>query len=293
MVRLYRYPHPVIPDKWLYVGQTKNPTLRDKRHRKADRGFGLRFRKQFGDIPIPAPVIFGEPLLNKSDADCAEVVAMFQYHTWYGYPGGMNLILPSSQDYTDVAHLGGRRAVELGVGVHSLKWRGVGGRKTVELGVGVHSPEARARALMAARITGNINREKKLGIYGLTSEQRVQAGHKGGTISGNNNKEKSVGYCGLTFEQRSEAGHKGGAISGPIVGKRNVKSGLLTRIQSIGGKIGGRISGPANGRKQAPITNCLRWNIRRGKPCICGRHLVPESGIIPCAYPVSARNHGQ
>ena len=33
--------------------------------------------------------------------------------------------------------------------------------------------------------------------------------------------------------------------------------------------VSGSIQG---GKASAPITNCLRWNVRRGKPCACGRH---------------------
>ena len=43
-------------------------------------------------------------------------------------------------------------------------------------------------------------------------------------------------------------------------GKKNVDSGHLASISSTGGKVGGR------------IVCCLRWNIRRGRPCSCGRH---------------------
>jgi hypothetical protein len=109
----------------------------------------------------------------------------------------------------------------------------------------------------------------------------------------------------------SERNQKGGRAQG----RRNIESGQLASIAGLGGRkcvengldyaamgrIGGRKGGrnqprevkAANGRSTrekglgifAPgasgagsrVTNCLRWNIRRGKPCVCGRHGVTNA----------------
>jgi hypothetical protein len=61
-----------------------------------------------------------------------------------------------------------------------------------------------------------------------------------------------LGMFNLTAEQKAKNGKRGG--------RKNVETGHLRSISSKAGKI------------QGPITCCLRWNIRRGKPCSCGRH---------------------
>jgi hypothetical protein len=124
IVHLYRYPHPFIRDKWLYVGQG---TKRDKDHRSGRSSFGFRFRKLFPNIPLPSPVKWQEAVENQFDANRAETVAMFHYHTWRGYIGGMNLSLPGSRDYEKMAqyngHLQGCRNAENG---HMAKIQRIG-----------------------------------------------------------------------------------------------------------------------------------------------------------------------
>jgi hypothetical protein len=104
----------------------------------------------------------------------------------------------------------------------------------------------------------------------------------------------------------------GGRIVGRIQGRKNVENGNLARIQSLGGRThvesghlarisklpqtkaarqqNGRVAGrkavesgqlanisSLGGRKIAESgllvnANCVRWNIRRGKACTCGKH---------------------
>jgi len=104
VVCLYRYPHPFIQDKWLYVGQGID---RDKRHRSGKSSFGRRFQTLFPNATLPQPVRWEETANNCLDANCAEILAMFKYHTWRGYPGGMNLTFPGSHDYKNISRLGG------------------------------------------------------------------------------------------------------------------------------------------------------------------------------------------
>lgn len=103
---------------------------------------------------------------------------------------------------------------------------------------GIYSEKAYARRVAISREIGIRSKELGRGFFGMTHEEHVAAGLKGGKIGG----------------------LKGGRIGGKIQGQKNVKSGLLLRAAGLGGKV------------QAPITNCLRWNIRRGKPCTCGKH---------------------
>ena len=75
-------------------------------------------------------------------------------------------------------------------------------------------------------------------------------GRIGGPIQGRKHAENKTGVCGRTPEQISEHAYMGGCISG----RKAVESG---QIQALG---------------RSGITNCLRWNIRRGKSCVCGKH---------------------
>jgi hypothetical protein len=67
-----------------------------------------------------------------------------------------------------------------------------------------------------------------------------------------------------------EYGPINGRISGPITGKiagaKAVASGQIQQLGLVYGKI--------NGSRTVKIMNCVRWHIRRGKPCICGHHAV-------------------
>lgn len=170
---LYRYPHPQDPTRFIYVGQVgdvKNLQRRERKHRSGNTSFGRRFKKMFFDLDLPRPVYEYVEVENCFDLNDLETVWMFRYHTWCGYPEGMNLTFPGSADYTKVGSMGSR-------------------------------------------------------------EDKVRAGR--------------------------------------IAGRIAVDSGQLASIAASGGRLGGSFGGHLGG----PITCCLRWNIRRGKPCTCGKHL--------------------
>ena len=115
IVHLYRYPHPTLPDVWLYVGQGPN---RDQKHRSGMSSFGRRFKKRFPNVELPHPVRWEMEVSNALEKNEEETIAMFQYHTWWGYEGGMNVTLPGSADYENMGTIGGpiagRIAVESG-----------------------------------------------------------------------------------------------------------------------------------------------------------------------------------
>lgn len=100
---LYRYPHPTIPDKWLYVGQGPR---RDREHRSGKSSFGRRFKRFFPNTPLPQPTRWTEIVESHIETNELETIAMFRYHTWHGYPSGMNLTLPGSKDYESLGCFG-------------------------------------------------------------------------------------------------------------------------------------------------------------------------------------------
>jgi hypothetical protein len=101
---LYRYPHPTIDGKWLYVGQGPN---RDSRHKSGASEFGRRFKVLFPGVELPQPVKEVVEVENQLELNGSEIIWMFRYHTWRGYDGGMNLTLPGSHDYRNMGLIGG------------------------------------------------------------------------------------------------------------------------------------------------------------------------------------------
>jgi hypothetical protein len=202
---LYRYPHPYDSTKFIYVGQGSK---RDAYHRSGKGSFGRRFKKMFPDDVLPEPIKEQIDVSGQLELNEEEIIWMFRYHTWRGYPDGMNLLLPGSQDYKNMGKIGGKLSGGSAAGkarMSLLGKTGIGGR-------------------IGGKIIGN--------ILALIPGKMSSMGKKGGKIGGKNGNQ----------EDRSRAG-------------------------KIGGKIGGR------GSVGHKTTNCLRWNIRRGKPCACGKHL--------------------
>jgi hypothetical protein len=81
-------------------------------------------------------------------------------------------------------------------------------------------------SLNLCRKAGIRTYELKLGIFGLTPEQRRENGKKSGKISGKRNKENKIGICGLTEEQRRENGEKYGSNAGKIGGQKTYEMGV-------------------------------------------------------------------
>jgi hypothetical protein len=113
------------------------------------------------------------------------------------------------------------------------------------------------------KVGGSITAELRVGIHGLIKEQRAKNSGKGGRISGRANKENRTGI--FAPEMFGVGGRKGG--------RKNVENGHLASISAKGGRKGGRISGrKAVENGHLASIRCLRWNVRRGKSCICGTH---------------------
>lgn len=155
-------------------------------------------------------------------------------------------------------HLGGRKVKELGVGIFAPEMRGVGGRiggrKNVESG---HLRSVSAKA-------GRLGGLKTMELYGNpgTPEGRTKGGRlgsrnqpyeekvRGGRIAGRITKEKGTGLFVPGYLQKGIGGR---ATNETTEGRKGN---------------GGRIGGPIGSR----ITNCVRWKVNRGLPCVCGHH---------------------
>jgi hypothetical protein len=130
------------------------------------------------------------------------------------------------------------------------------GRKNVESG---HLARIqKLGASLGGKITGNITKERRIGIFALGMAA------VGGRIQG----KKNV-----------ESGHisRLGTIQGPIQGNKNIESGHLARLRTpehqrnAGIKRG--MTAVASGQlAEAAMKGRCSQNIRRGKPCVCGKH---------------------
>lgn len=219
---LYRYSHPQDSTKFIYVGQGSS---RDKEHRSGRIGFGRRFKKRFLGMALPEPIKETINVSDQFELNEEEIIWMFRYRTWHGYPAGMNLTLPIFDDYKNLGKLSGS----------------IQGPKNVE--------------------NGHMERMRKK----ITPEMWVEIHRKGGLVTGNNN---------------IKTGHI------QRLGRENIKSGRLASVTTketcaAGGRRHFELYGNPGtfegrskvGRIYGRITCCLRWNIRRGKPCVCGNHL--------------------
>jgi len=175
---LYRYPHPTTSGQWLYTGQGAG---RDSVHRAGRSSFGRRFKKQFPNIPLPEPIRWRVLVSNHLEANEAETVAMFQYHTWRGYEGGMNLTLPGSADYKALGCLGSYedkvRAARKRFALYGCPFtpetRAKGARRSIELHGSPHTHEG---SVKGGLVGGSRAERRKNELYGcnFTSENRAK-----------------------------------------------------------------------------------------------------------------------
>jgi hypothetical protein len=221
LATLYRYPHPHDATRFIYCGQGRK---RDREHRSGGSSFGRRFKRDFPEVELPQPIRQEVEVKDQLELNELETIWMFQYHTWCGHPGGMNLIMPGAQDYKTVGRIGASTS----------------GRKNAESG--------HIQAL--GRKYGPVNGR-------IQGRAAVESGRcaRMGKISGRKAVESGHLASISTFENRSKGGRK------------NVESGHLARLNQMLAE-SGHVAASLGGR----TSNCLRWNIRRSKPCVCGRH---------------------
>lgn len=216
---IYRYSNPSVLGNWIYTGQTKNLSRRDKRHRAGVVGFGARFKKQFPDSVLPVPDFYEVEVSDHLDANWEETVAIFSNHTWHGQ-GGMNLTIPGSGGYLEASRMGGlvtasrqhmtKQFESVLMSPKMVKvWRTNGlrlGKLSVETKLGIFKdgfdktkgPRAAGRiAVESGQIT-----DSSMHTYEITS--------KGGRVAGKKNAES-----GWAAE----------------LGRRAVESGLLIRMR--------------------------------------------------------------
>jgi hypothetical protein len=162
---LYRYPHPHDSTQFVYVGQGMK---RDVYHRKGNDGFGRRFKKRFPGVELPRPIREEIEVRNQLELNEIETIWMFQYHTWRGYEGGMNLTFPGSDDYKNL----GRLSFELRTGIHAPEMYGVGGRIGGKIG-GRKTASIPGHMARAGHISGRMNVENghilALGLWSIES----------------------------------------------------------------------------------------------------------------------------
>jgi len=194
---LYRYPHPEDETRFIYVGQGAK---RDKHHRRGISSFGRRFKKRFPDLELPQPIREVVEVANHLELNELEIVAMFQFRTWYGYEGGMNLQCPGSIDYKNFAKLSGIASAASGR-IQAI------GRKNQEYG----------------RVQGRVNAENGH-MANIQKVGCVLGGLKQGAIRG---------------RQSVESGHLARIRELPQTkaaqsaqGRRNVENGQLARIRA-------------------------------------------------------------
>lgn len=222
---LYRYCHPSNPSKILYVGQGKT---RDYRHRNGKSSFGRRFKKRFPASELPQPIHWTVEVQNQLELNEEETIAMFRFHSYHWWEGGMNLSLPGSLDYK-----------------------------------------------ILGKMSAIINRQNKTSaVFSRTQEQQ-----KANSVFLRNwwknmplqQKEKHI----ENFRNMGKKFGNQNVINGHLaIIRQNPKrlSNLRAKKQGVRAKESGQIQALGKTGVGGKISRCLRWNIKRNKPCICGVH---------------------
>lgn len=149
---------------------------------------------------------------------------------------------------TKGGQIAGRKNIESG---HWVRIRGLGASKGGKIGgkTAVESGQLASVAGMGGRVAVESGQLARL----RTPEHQRKVAAASGRKAVESGRLTHI----ATFESRSKAG------------KRNIESGHISKL--------GRKYGPVNGRKAVesgfmPKLLCTRWNINRGKSCICGKH---------------------
>jgi hypothetical protein len=257
---LYRYPHPHDANKWIYCGQGPK---RDRGHRFGKSSFGRRFKKVFPGVELPKPIREEVEVRDYLELNELETIWMFQYHTWHGYPDGMNLLVPGSADYENLGSIGGPiggKATNATTNGRKGNGGRISGHKNVESG------QIRALGLAQGRRNVESGHIQALG----RTQGRVQ-GPIQGLIQGRKN-VKSGQLAGIRTRENCAKG-------GSIQGLKNIESGQLAGLrtpehQRAAGRIGGLKnveSGWAQelGRRAVESGHIqalghIRWHVNRG-----------------------------
>lgn len=177
---IYRYPHPTILGRFIYVGQESKEGQRDKEHRAGRTPFGKRFKRRFPNTLLPHPVRRKIEGQNYFDINEEEIIDMFQFHTWRSYSDGLNITLPGDFSYREMGRIGGI----------------IRGPQAVKTG------QLRAITSSGGKISGLIQVRKHLGMFApeyLGKGGRTAAGGKRNAELGN---MKILGLSGLGLHTR-------------------------------------------------------------------------------------------
>jgi|LakMenEpi03Aug12_release.lakeMendotaPanAssembly.Ray.scaffolds.fasta_scaffold217503_3 hypothetical protein len=143
------------------------------------------------------------------------------------------------------AKLGGEKVKELRIGIFSLnkeekiKVAKKGAQKVKELGVGIFAMSKEEKVKIAKE-----NEKNKIGIFALTPEQRSNNSKISGKISGRVCFEKKIGIFGMSENDKKEAERRGGIITSSKLNKQKwmcletgyvTTPGPLTRYQKTNG----------------------------------------------------------
>jgi hypothetical protein len=84
----------------------------------------------------------------------------------------------------------------------------ISGKKSYELGIGIHGMTFEERSERSKK-NGLEHKENKTGVCGRSKEKMSEDGRRGGSVSGKKTYELKLGIHGLTPEQKTENGKKG------------------------------------------------------------------------------------
>lgn len=172
---IYRYAHPHDPTRFIYVGQEQKEGERDKSHRKERTYFSQRFKRAFPNTSLPMPVRRQVNVPTLSALNEEETIDMFIFHTWRGYPGGMNITIPGDINYTNLGSIGGLKrgpqAKESGQLAATCSLGGqIGGQAQVKKKLGMFAPEhigKGGRTGAGGRKTAELGLMSSLGLSGV------------------------------------------------------------------------------------------------------------------------------
>jgi peptidyl-tRNA hydrolase len=228
---LYRYPHPTEEGKFLYVGQGAK---RDSEHRRGKSSFGRRFKRDFPNVKLPQPIREGIEIKDYLELNELETIWMFQYHTWRGYEGGMNLTILGSADYTNLGILArdsGQLASLLEL-PQTKAARIITGRKNglrnVESGLlaRLRTPQHQR---MAGRISGRIQGPKNVESGQMARMKELPQTKAAKIATGRKNVESGQIACMLELPQTKAARR----VTGQKLGRAAVESGRLNRVREL------------------------------------------------------------
>lgn len=228
----------------------------------------------FPDRELPQPIREGFTVQDQFELNELETVWMFRFHTWRGYEGGMNMTLPGSTDYRNIAAIGGQIAAESGQ-IQKLAST-YGTENAANARKYLTSEILKANGRLVAKRYSSVN-----GIQSVESGCLAKARSKLTTeemsANGRKTKERQLGIFAPEFDKS-----KGGRIGG----RKATESGQLAKAREHCnykkmGQVGGRSAVDTgqlakarercNYKKMGQTVNHNRWHLNRGisKPETC------------------------